>query len=355
MKTRVKITDKYLSTLPTSLVDGLDEELKQAEIEPYLKRAGHSGLEIAEGDEMMSIAHMSTRAMDSDMEIIMPYALDISRYSSNPVVLVNHCWSEVPIGSATDIHLHDNGIDGKIKYANTERGNEIWSLVRDGHMRANSIGFIILDYVSRAHVDFTKMVNKALREWPEFTRAQADKLKGFIRRGILLENSIVTIPANPDALMEAVSTRSYSISDGMLKMLKLDKKEQQDGETEEEVATTEESEELDAIIEELATGFSAVDVTDVTEVLPIDEIEVVENEEEVEVEVEEEVVAEVEPEVVEPEVVEPELVVEEPAPEPVVKRLVARLVHRPEPISAPSPDKIARLAKTQLDLRLGRV
>lgn len=329
MKSKVKLTDQYLASLPTEMVDNIQEELKTAEIDPYLGRKGFAGLEIDETEERVSIARMSTRDIDSDNEIVMPYALDVSRYQSNPVVLLNHSWGDPPIGSASAIRLHDRGIDGKIHYADTKMGNEVWSLVRDRHLRANSIGFLILDYVARSHPDFGKLIDKALRDFDEFTPQHADRLRGFIRRGILLENSVVTIPANANALMEAVATRSMTMSPEMINLLHLDISDVADGEQVEAEAHAED-ETVEIVVDDVQV---TTDPSDDLESVETITVYYADDDTPAEAPVAEDVAEDV--------VCEP--------------KLVARLVRRAKPKEDVDPKQIAKMAQDILELKRGKV
>jgi len=325
MKTKFKLTEAYLANLPAEYLDGLDEEIKQADSEPYIRRAGYAGLSIEDDDERTCIARMSTRDMDSDNEIIMPYSLSLERYQRNPIVCVNHRTRDLPIGSASAVRMDDRGISGKMTFGDTQMANDVWSLVRDRHMRANSIGFIVLSYVARSHPDFGGLVDKYLAEWDEFTIQQADRLKGFIRRGVLLENSVVTLPANPNALMQAVSERSITLSDDMIKCLGIDLKsvgEEPDGEQAEEEAQPENNN-IDVILDgEVVATIDPEEDLESVEIVTVPEDEDEDTQDGTET-------------------------VEQP-------KLVARLVSRPEP-KMMDPKMIAKMAQDALDLMRGRV
>lgn len=222
MKNRAKITTAYLDSLPPEYTDGIDAVLREAEVEPYLMRRGFEGLSIAEDEERCSVAVMSTRDIDADNEIILPWGLDLERYQRNPLLLWGHKWSEPPIGSCSQLQVDDYCMRGKFNFARTPRAEEIWSLVRDKHLRTNSIGFFVLDYVSRGHKDFGPMIDRAMKEWDEFDVRMADKIKGFVRRGMLVENSVVTVPSNANAIMQAVAAKQIELAQDTLKRLGLD-------------------------------------------------------------------------------------------------------------------------------------
>jgi hypothetical protein len=60
--------------------------------------------------------------------------------------------------------------------------------------------------------------------WGEFTKEDARKVERFITRGIMLENSIVPVPANPDALIQAVHGKS--LDPDLLRMMGIEETEE---------------------------------------------------------------------------------------------------------------------------------
>ena len=98
----------------------------------------------------------------------------------------------------------DYGLKAKIEFAPTEDGDKAWALAQFMTLTA-SIGFVPTDVIDNQHPDWTKTLNKMEAAWPEFGAQQRDNLRRVIRRGVLLENSIVSVPANINALQQDVA------------------------------------------------------------------------------------------------------------------------------------------------------
>lgn len=127
-------------------------------------------------NERSVISFISTISPDRYNEIVLPDGVDTKNYEKNPVVLLNHN-SPLPIGKNLWIKKEATGLKAKTQFADTELGNDLMKLYRDGFMKAFSIGFI------------PKIVD-------------TDEQKRLIHKeSELLEYSAVTIPANQDALM----------------------------------------------------------------------------------------------------------------------------------------------------------
>lgn len=135
----------------------------------------------------------STAAIDRDGESILPsaYAKGLASFKANPVILACHqhrlsSGSSPVIGSAVpeSIVITDRDLGFTMRFADTTLGQEYWSLYKDKHMRAFSVGFIPGEYQD-ARVD-----GKTVRQ---YTAVE------------LLEVSAVPVPSNPQALARAMS------------------------------------------------------------------------------------------------------------------------------------------------------
>lgn len=220
MKGHVKLTDEFIGHLPGPIQDTLPELLKEAEVEaPVLKRVPTiEPVHVAIDDNTPSATlYASTRRMDRDKEVIMPNGLDLSQYNKAPILLFAHQWSGMPIGSMAKTHSDGYGIRGVAKFASTQRGQEVWTLVKEGHLRTSSIGFIPTEVIEQDNPLFAKFIEHALMNWDEFTKEDARQVKRFITKGIMLENSIVPVPANPDALVQAIESKGFDPE--LMKML----------------------------------------------------------------------------------------------------------------------------------------
>lgn len=133
----------------------------------------------AEGNDQYSFV-ISTGAVDRDKDTVAPDGWKLDRYRKNPVVLWAHDSRSLPIGKAETVLASGSALKARIKFAPTEFAETVRRLVDGGFIRATSVGFI------------------------------ADKAKFNDERGgvdfesqELLEFSLVPVPSNPDALIDA--------------------------------------------------------------------------------------------------------------------------------------------------------
>lgn len=192
-----KFPIESLATLGVD-IDGLDGAVVE-------RKGFNSDISIFPEEEKTIIATISTSDIDSDGDIVMPDGCDFSRYSKNPVVMFAHDYSKPPVGKATELKVLSNGIQAKIKFADTEMANDIWSLISGGFLKAHSIGFV------------TKKALKAgTKEFTDYIKSKSMKVSANCKRIVaeftLVEDSIVPIPSNPSALTQAISAKSINIS-----------------------------------------------------------------------------------------------------------------------------------------------
>jgi HK97 family phage prohead protease/HK97 family phage major capsid protein len=129
---------------------------------------------------------LSDATVDRFGDIIEPGGWDVRHFNKNPVALFNHD-SNFPIGKWTNVRVEKAGLRGKLEYAQpgtSARIDEIRSLVEQGILKAVSVGFVAGD---AEPIDKTK--NKGMR----------------FKKQELLECSLVSVPANPNALAVAKS------------------------------------------------------------------------------------------------------------------------------------------------------
>jgi HK97 family phage prohead protease len=123
---------------------------------------------------------------------------DLSAFERNPVILLNHNSTTLPIGKGK-AYLEDGRLMIDVEFdQNDEDAKKIESKVRGGYMNAVSVGFQPLEAVLRSSLP------------------DGHKYKGskgyYYPKSELLEVSIVTIPANNEATLTAKNFRSRSIS-----------------------------------------------------------------------------------------------------------------------------------------------
>jgi phage head maturation protease len=176
-------------------------------------------LTIGEEEERTVVCKISTDNVDMDGDIVYPMGCDTSVYLNNPVVLFSHRHSELPIGKTTALLVTEHDITAKMKIAPTESGNEIFELVKGGYLRCSSIGFVIKNALIRGQKEFDDFVRtKGLQITNSCNR--------IITKFVLMENSLVPLPSNTGSLMQAISTKSISVSDKLMKEMELVVKEE---------------------------------------------------------------------------------------------------------------------------------
>lgn len=128
-------------------------------------------------------AVVTTSAEDRHRENILTDGIDTKNYiEKNPVVLYGHDYWGFPIGKTLKLKQTKNKMTAQFQLALEEYdfAKTVYNLVKGGYLNAVSIGGIV-------------------REWSEDYRT--------IIKMEMLEFSIVSIPANPDAMITA---RSFS-------------------------------------------------------------------------------------------------------------------------------------------------
>jgi HK97 family phage prohead protease len=124
----------------------------------------------------------SDSGTDRDGDRLNAAGWDTREFEANPIVLFQHD-ANSPIGKASDLRIADNKLTGNITFAETELADTIYQLVAGGFLKAVSVGFSPIDYTFADDPDRRGGVDYHAQK--------------------LLEVSIVSIPANPRALIEA--------------------------------------------------------------------------------------------------------------------------------------------------------
>lgn len=160
-------------------------------------------------DERTVTAIISTSAVDRDKEVVVARGIDFEQYLKNPVVLWAHNSWDTPIGKAMWLKRTGKKIIAKIKFADTDKAEEVYQLYKGGFLSAFSIGFIPTKRKQPEPDDIKKN--------PDWADARM-----IIEKSELLEFSAVPVPANPEALVTAVKNKDISISDDTIDELDLE-------------------------------------------------------------------------------------------------------------------------------------
>lgn len=150
--------------------------------------------------------YASTPTVDRYKDVVEPEAFRetiLKAYKKNPMILFQHDPMQ-PIGKATVLSIDSSGL-----YIEAEIHNDpVEEKIAQGILRTMSIGYIPLETEYRDKNGYVLNIqdpNDMSRIWNE------DGVKRIIKRLDLVEVSIVTVPANPDALftMEKSFTKFF--------------------------------------------------------------------------------------------------------------------------------------------------
>lgn len=134
----------------------------------------------------------SSEKVDSYGDIVVQKGIDLTRFNENPIILYQHQADE-PIGRASDVRLEKKGLVADIELAPkgvSAKIDTIRGLLEAGILRAVSIGFSAEEH--------------------EPIRNENNDMTGYkFTKSLLHEISVVSIPANDDALAIA---RSFNLS-----------------------------------------------------------------------------------------------------------------------------------------------
>ena len=143
------------------------------------------------------IAKITTDSIDRDGEVLVPQGMNSKDFENNPVLFWNHDYSQ-PVGNVTNIERGDRAVFGTLNFAKRTEGvkGEFFpevaeSLVRQGIVKGVSVGFVPEGNGSRS---------ASTKDRKQY----GDGCKRVFNRWKLLEVSIAPLPANQDALIQAV-------------------------------------------------------------------------------------------------------------------------------------------------------
>ena len=155
--------------------------------------------------ERSDVSWISTESVDRAGEVVVARGMNDSQFAQNPLVTLGHAYWMPPVGkSLWRKRVKDGelvGIKAKTRYPERPGSwpegepwppDKVLALVQAGLLQGKSIGFL----PTKVHVPDEKEVKK--NGWPNSVGLVIDEW-------LLLEYACVFLPANQDALVEAVS------------------------------------------------------------------------------------------------------------------------------------------------------
>jgi HK97 family phage prohead protease len=124
---------------------------------------------------------------------------DLKRFKANPIVLFAHDSLGLPIGRSIKIWKEDKRLMSRTQFAGLDQTHDFaekaYRLVKDGFLRAWSVGFVAKEKHPRE--DLTDRERSQLPDPYVYTKQE------------LMEYSLVPVPSNPNALMNAAVRRDF--------------------------------------------------------------------------------------------------------------------------------------------------
>jgi hypothetical protein len=175
--------------------------------------------------ERSDVSWITTESIDRTGEVVLARGMNDGQFQSNPVVTLGHRYDLPPVGkSLWRKRVKDGagpggttGIKAKTHYPPAPESwpvgqawvpDSVFALVQSGLLQGKSIGFL----PTRVHVPDAEEARRAGWE---------DNVRLVIDEWLLLEYACVSLPANQDALVEAVSKGAVELPCEMRQVLGL--------------------------------------------------------------------------------------------------------------------------------------
>ncbi len=152
-----------------------------------------------EDGERAVMFRASANVVDRDGEVLLPMGCDVSEFEKNPVLCMQHSYYNLPVGRIEAFKKDAVDVLAKAIFAmrpENHPGDEEWvpdtlfSLYQQRVLNAFSVGFIPMEVRQPTKKDIENY---------------GDACKRVISKWKLLEISVVTLPANQEAVALAVS------------------------------------------------------------------------------------------------------------------------------------------------------
>lgn len=176
-------------------------------------------------DKMQVIFNITNTSVDADNEVVLPKGGNLERYQKNPVVLFGH-QTMMPVAKTLWIKSTPSKILAKAQFTDkTPLSRDTYNLIQEGILNAASIGFTF--------IEGSAPTEKELEKNPQW------KNVFVIRKWELHEWSVISVPSNPEALVQA---KSMNLDEETLHIMEI---------AEQEIAEQEIAEEKEINIKEI--------------------------------------------------------------------------------------------------------
>jgi len=184
----------------------LDDILKKltAKDREYRKTVFHKApvnVSAPDNEQQYDVSWISTETPDRYGEVMIAGGMDDSEFALNPIVTLNHCYTEPPIGNCAwrkrATQGKTVGIQAKTIYPTEPEGFQgVWAptnvflMVQAGLLNAKSIGWLPVEW------HYPDQQEAAANGWTTDLKV--------IDKWILIEYAVGTIPVNPETVVQMV-------------------------------------------------------------------------------------------------------------------------------------------------------
>ena len=211
--------------------------MEQYEEIKHLKLSNVCNKFTVQNGEREFVATITTDEVDRDGDRVDPSGIDLTNFKDNPVILFNHDRWELPIGKAQWIKRFSNdGTRGLVAKGvisdKTDKAVDVFNLMQEGILSKVSIGFGV----------------KQMREPTEDEVKSSPQLRRVITKSELFEFSVVGLPANTGASIDAVSKYPAWMRDEVVLQPDVELESSVDLEEQEDFVKLQEAVELETIV-----------------------------------------------------------------------------------------------------------
>lgn len=191
---------EHLAKVAAELGVGDDAEIK--------RKPKPSIAESLEDGSRTAIQYFSTLHLDHSRDVVVPEGAMLKEYRRNPVVFLDHDYSKL-IGTDEWTTKTERGLLARTRYSTIPRADEVFTLKQEGILKSQSIGFLPVETVRAGEKRFGTLVDR----WrgrladigDEEHGAEADGIKVFHTKYLVVEHSDVALPDNAHAVSVAVA------------------------------------------------------------------------------------------------------------------------------------------------------
>lgn len=151
----------------------------------------------------------STDSADRYGDVIDQKSWNLESYKRNSVILLNHRQDMLPIGRAKKVEIVDNQLQIEVEFdMGDQLGAEVARKINQGFLSAVSVGFTPQKSIARSDLP------------PDHVAYLKSGSGMYFQQCELLEVSVVTIPANSEAVAKSFSIEELALKQMINKMIR---------------------------------------------------------------------------------------------------------------------------------------